>query len=192
MTNATPFMNIALGTGAFAAEHDQEFKLMDEAAFQSFYRRTAPALRSYIRLICADAALADDLLQESFYRLLRADVKELNEFQTRAYLYKVAISLVSDHWRRLKRERRWSETIVVRNQEPQNLDLTHDMTRVFRQLKPQQQTLLWLAYVEGFDHREIAAVLGMKEKSVRVVLFRARKELGDVLREKDLAPRETS
>jgi RNA polymerase sigma-70 factor (ECF subfamily) len=52
---------------------------------------------------------------------------------------------------------------------------------VFAQLKPQEQSLLWLAYVEGFDHREIASTLQLKEGSIRVLLFRARKRLADML-----------
>ena len=62
--------------------------------------------------------------------------------------------------------------------------------RVFDQLKTQEQTLLWLAYVEGFDHREIAVALDLKEKSVRVLLFRARKKLAGMLSEQHLGPGE--
>ena len=56
-----------------------------------------------------------------------------------------------------------------------------DMTEAFGELKPQQRSLLWLAYVEGFDHREIADAAGVKEKSVKVLLFRARKALAGIL-----------
>ena len=44
-------------------------------------------------------------------------------------------------------------------------------------LPPRDRALLWLAHVEGYDHREIAKVLGLQERSVRVILFRARKKL---------------
>jgi RNA polymerase sigma-70 factor (ECF subfamily) len=59
--------------------------------------------------------------------------------------------------------------------------MSDDMTRAFRQLKPEHRSLLWLAYVEGFDHREIAAARGVQEKSVRVLLFRARQALAAIL-----------
>ena len=64
------------------------------------------------------------------------------------------------------------------------------MSRIFEQLKPQEQSLLWLAYVEGFDHREIALALQLTEKSVRVLLFRARKKLAGILTEKGFGPAE--
>jgi RNA polymerase sigma-70 factor (ECF subfamily) len=53
---------------------------------------------------------------------------------------------------------------------------------VFGELKPQQRQMLWLSYVEGSDHREIATALGVREGSVRVLLHRARKKLASLLK----------
>lgn len=44
------------------------------------------------------------------------------------------------------------------------------------------RSLLWLAYVEGAEHPEIAEVLNLKEKSVKVLLLRARQRMESVLR----------
>jgi len=65
------------------------------------------------------------------------------------------------------------------------------MMRVFAELKPQERALLWLAHVEGSSHDEIAEAMGVKAKSVRVMLFRARKRLGDLLTRRGLAPEGT-
>ena len=59
-----------------------------------------------------------------------------------------------------------------------------DVHRAFDQLKPRERQLLWLAHVEGFDHKEIADLTGLKVASVRVLLFRARGELASALRER--------
>jgi RNA polymerase sigma-70 factor (ECF subfamily) len=99
----------------------------------------------------------------------------------RSYLYRTAESLVADHWRRWKREQRWTAESLFQKEGPPDRDMSDDMTRAFRQLKPEHRSLLWLAYVEGFDHREIAAARGVREKSVRVLLFRARKALAAIL-----------
>ena len=157
---------------------------MDEGTFREFYLQTAPKLRAYIRRACGDAALADDLLQESFYRFLRANLSALEQWQLKAYLYRVANSLLADHWRRVKREKRWRlEQLFGETQPVEPSSSEGEAMRVFRKLKPREQLLLWLAYVEGFDHREIALALQLNEKSVRVLLFRARKNLGDALRQ---------
>ena len=91
--------------------------VMDEAKFREFYREAAPGLRAYVRRACGDAALADDLVQEAFYRFLRVNLPAGESWQTRAYLYRTASSLLADHWRRLRRERRWSlERFFGRNE----------------------------------------------------------------------------
>jgi len=178
---------------------------MDAAAFQVFYVKTAPGLRGYIRRASGNEALADDILQESYLRFLRADLFQFRDSQFRnaqvsdvtradaplkAYLYKIASSLLVDHWRRVKRERRWSLWNFLGGEPVTHPKSESDSMRFFRRLKPQEQLLLWLAYVEGFDHREIAAALRLKEKSVRVVLFRARKKLARTLEDAGLGRKE--
>jgi RNA polymerase sigma-70 factor, ECF subfamily len=163
---------------------------MEEAAFSAFYHETGPKLWSYIRRTSGDAALADDLLQETFFRFLRADLPLMDRLQSRAYLYRIASSLITDHWRRLKRERRRSLDWSFRNDACVKPETGTDEMRVFERLKIQEQTLLWMAYVEGFDHREIAAALQLQEKSVRVLLFRARKRLAALVGKKEVSPGE--
>jgi len=58
------------------------------------------------------------------------------------------------------------------------------VSQVLQEMNPQQRSLLWLAYVEGNEHKEIAQVLGLKEKSIRVLLFRARQKLAELLSQK--------
>jgi RNA polymerase sigma-70 factor (ECF subfamily) len=164
---------------------------MDQAAFQRLYEDTAPKLRAYLRRASGNAAQADDILQETFYRFLRADLPELGKFQLKAYLYRTASALLSDHWRREKRERRWSVLALFRSEPADHGEPDGDTMHLFQRLKPQEQALLWLAYVEGFDHREVAAALQLNEKSVRVLLFRARKKLASVLRKRGLDGKET-
>jgi RNA polymerase sigma-70 factor (ECF subfamily) len=153
--------------------------LMDEDAFRRFYEETAPGLQGYIRRTCGEADLAEDILQEAFYRFLRADLPQMAPQQMKAYLFKTATTLLADHWRREGREKLWkklwSPPATHSGQE------TEDVSKAFAALKPAERALLWLAYVEGFEHGEIALALGLKEKSIRVLLFRSRKRLAQVL-----------
>ena len=52
-----------------------------------------------------------------------------------------------------------------------------DLDRAMRQLTARERALLWLAYAEGSSHREIAAAVGVKLASVKLLLFRARRKL---------------
>ena len=160
---------------------------MNEAQFEAFYRSTAGGVWSYIYRMTGNASLADDLLQKTFFRFLRSNAAIANDEHLRRYVFRTATNLVFDHFRETKRQRKIAETYVPELRTERN-ELRHDMMRLFGELKPQERALLWLAHVEGCSHAEIGETLGVKEKSVKVLLFRARKRLGDLLTRHGLAP----
>ena len=158
---------------------------MDQTNFQDFYRKTAPQLWAYIYRSGGNSDLADDVLQETFYRFLRRGYSDWSEVQMKAYLYKTATSVLIDIWRK-KRPQIDPDSTQEVSSKPLDLDLAYDVGRAFEELNSQEQLLLWLAYVEGFRHREIAHVVGLKEQSVRVLLFRVRKKFATILEERGL------
>lgn len=155
-----------------------------DEAFLSFYAATARPLWAYLRASCGDRAVADDLLQESYLRMLTVDLRHEGESGQRAYLYRIAGNLLHDHWRR---ERRRPSTAPLIDEEATAHashdhaatagDAQMDVQRALARLAPRDRQLLWLAHVEGATHREVAAALGLGVASVRVLLFRARRRL---------------
>jgi RNA polymerase sigma-70 factor (ECF subfamily) len=158
---------------------------MDEARFEAFYRANAGSLWSYIYRLTGDPSTADDLLQKAFYRFLRANPQMASDDHLRRYLFRTATNLAFDHFRETKRER-GREIVIDEAVSRDSADLRHDMMRTFAELKPRERVLLWLAHVEESEHADIAEALGVKTKSVKVLLFRARKRLGDLLRKKGI------
>jgi len=155
---------------------------MDEQAFYSFYTKTAGALRAYVARASGDLNQADDIVQESFLRLLRMPAASGDPQQLRPLLFRIASNLMTDEWRR---RRRATNAAAAHGLEPPastpDMALRLDMIRGFQQLKPQQRQMMWLAYVEGADHGEIALALGLRQGSVRVLLHRARRRLASLL-----------
>lgn len=148
--------------------------MMNEIEFENFYNQHSRSLWAYVRRIANSAEIADDITQESFMRFLGATRRtDTNE---KAYLYRIATNLVYDSFRRSTRERKRRE---IATEEPvyEQFAAESEMTKVFDKLKPQERALLWLAYVEGYQHSEIAETLNLKSLSVRVLLFRARRKL---------------
>jgi RNA polymerase sigma-70 factor, ECF subfamily len=149
-----------------------------EMPFEAFYASTAPALAAFVRRVSGNASASEDILQETYLRFLRARHAGRALGEMRSYLYRTATTIICDQWRRPRHEERELEA------EGQAGDpaLRIDMARAFSQLVPRERALLWLAYVEGSDHAEIAAALGLSRISVRVLLFRARAKLARILR----------
>ena len=159
---------------------------MEEARFEAFYRANAGSLWSYLYRLTGDSAAADDLLQKAFFRFLRANPAVESDEHMRRWLFRAATNLALDHFREMKRER--SREIEVPPQAEGREVLRHDMMKIFAQLKPRERALLWLAHVEEAGHEDIGDALGVKTGSVKVLLFRARKKLGEMLTRKGLAP----
>lgn len=152
---------------------------MDEDTFRGFYDRTARMLWSYLRHLTGSADTADDLLQESYYRFLRADAALGNEALRKSYLFRIATNLAHD---RFRRERRQPEIVTdEREQVPgegvSSPDARIHLTQAFSGLTPRERSLLWLAYAEGSSHQEIAARTGLRAGSIKSLLYRARRRL---------------
>lgn len=155
---------------------------LGEAEFRAFYEDTARGLRGWLRRVMPPDAV-DDALQEAYLRLLRTPHAALPVQERRAYLYRIASNLVTDRWRRQRKERGAGvapapDTLAA---PPVSQGDRLDVTRALERLRIQERTLLWLAYVEQASHREIASALEVKEASVRVLLSRARRKLAAAL-----------
>src|SRR5882724_12680587 len=74
--------------------------VMDEDTFRAFYERTARGVWAYLARVTGDRQVADDLLQETFYRFLRAAATHENEQHRRNSLYRIATNLARDARRR--------------------------------------------------------------------------------------------
>jgi len=160
--------------------------------WEGFYNRYSRAFWFYIHKICGDRNMADDIFQESFYRFLRAKPVVVSENHMKSYLYKIAFRLIIDEKRRIKVAKRAIEEEKEKYKGRKNKEsqesavlLSLAMEKIFKLLKPRKRILLWLAYVEGYSHHEIAEITETKEKSVKTQLFLARNELANLLKKKE-------
>src|SRR6266513_986490 len=163
---------------------------MDEETFRAFYDRTARQVWAYLARITGDAQLADDLLQEAFYRFYRARAVYEDESHRRNSLFRIATNLARDSGRRRRRGR--DVALPDDDADPKDLPIDSrtadraaqrtDVRRALARLKPSQRQMLWLAYAQGSSHEEIGEVLGLTRGSVKALLFRARRKLAELLR----------
>src|SRR5262245_46863822 len=177
--------------GAAAADESTSALVMDEDAFRLFYDRTARPVWAYLARLTGDPRTADDLLQEAYYRFLRAAPGQdfASADHRRNYLFRIATNLARDLHRRPR-----ADAIQMNDAfEPADRDAGDtasqvadrvDVSRAMAQLKPRDRSMLWLAYANGSTHEEIADILGLRVGSIKLMLFRARKRLAALLPER--------
>lgn len=171
---------------AKAADEGHVAFVMTEDEFRLFYDRNARPLWAYLSRLTGDRQAADDLLQESFYRFLRANATLDSDAHRKHYLFRIATNLVRDGYRQSKTRPSTTEHDVELLQAGPDsggsrADTRVDLDRAMAQLKPRERAMLWMAYAQGSSHREIATVVGVKAESVKPLLFRARRKLAELL-----------
>src|SRR5690349_89707 len=139
--------------------------VFDEAAFAAFYDRTARALWAFAFRATGNAADADDIASESFCRLLQSADRLAGHDECRRYLFRIAGNLVVDRWRKQRRDQEQPLDDHPAPVAPATLD-ADDVIESFAKLNEHDRVLLWLAYVEGHSHAEIAAAVGVRKGSV--------------------------
>jgi RNA polymerase sigma-70 factor (ECF subfamily) len=156
---------------------------MDSDQFAAFYQRSSRPLWAYLARASGDAALADDLMQESYVRFLCASSPCDGEVASRRYLFRIASNLLRDHWRRprtLPIEELPEHCSAARDTSAQT-DSRLTLDPALAKLRPRDRQLLWLAHAENYSHREIAEITGLAVTSIRLLLFRARREMAHLL-----------
>jgi RNA polymerase sigma-70 factor (ECF subfamily) len=174
---------------------------MTPARFDLWYEELRSPLRAYLRRIANNRAAADDLFQETWIRFLTHPPNTLEAAAVRAYVFTIATHLARDAWRRETLIGRWFraarpekgvehnrderlETVGDKAQAPDaRYEAREDVARALQTLTVRERAILWLAHVEQYEHREIAAMLGIRPGSVRVLLHRARRRALAVLRD---------
>lgn len=133
-----------------------------------------------------DPEEARDLLQETFLRAARRPGSiPHRDRAAEAWLTRVLVNLCRDRWRRLKVRReagpapRWSRRIP---NDPEAMEGARQAVRdALEALKPRTRAIVVMHEIEGVDRAEIAALLGMRETTVRWHLSTGRNKLRRIL-----------
>ena len=157
----------------------------DHAAFGELVRCHQSAVRNFLRhLTRGDAALADDLAQETFMQAYRG----LARFRGTASFSTWLLGIAHNHWRNARRRQRdhapldetsKSEFAVAAT--TATSDLQHDLAAALRQLSADEQLALHLGYQQGLSHGEIAALLDWPLGTVKTHLARSKEKLRHLL-----------
>lgn len=157
---------------AAAAEHETVTFAMDEEAFRLFYEKTSRPVWAYLSRMTGDRQLADDLLQDTYYRFLRARRDYESDAHRQNALFRIATNLLRDAYRR-QRRRPAPSPLLPEEAGPAGIDEAQ---------RAVARTDVSRAMAQELSHREIAEGLGLKTGSIKLLLWRARQRLMAVLR----------
>lgn len=174
-----------------------------ELAYRELIRRYERPVFSLVFRMVRDRALAEDLSQETFIKVLNNIDKYVPEFKFSSWLFKIANNLAIDHLRR-----RRIQTVSMDGapdattasqieatsfelashgesalDELEAKELGSAIERAIAALRPEYRSCIMLRHVEGRSYEEIAATLDLPLGTVKTYIHRARHELRKALEE---------
>jgi len=156
----------------------------DRAAFVELIRRRQQGVRRFMRQLCRDETLADDLAQQVFLRMWRSlpQLDVLERFN--GWLKQVMVSVWMDEIRqRRSRIPGFAGVDSEGASARQSPGLERDLESALAQLEARTRLCVVLAYSEGHTHPEIAALLAIPLGTAKSLVTRGAQELRALLRD---------
>jgi RNA polymerase sigma factor (sigma-70 family) len=166
----------------------------DQTTFEAFIDHYYGPLSGYLERMLQDSGKAEDVVQETFIKLIRQIRENPAPENTRAWLYKVASNLCRDYWRSASYR---SERTAL-PEVPERLDKRPSVAEIYErretrkeiiqslnQLTETQREIVILRFYQDLKLIEIAEVLNLPLGTVKSRLFHALKQLKKQLTEKE-------
>ncbi|MCS5636344.1 MAG: sigma-70 family RNA polymerase sigma factor [Myxococcota bacterium] len=161
------------------------FRDGDEAAFDQLFRRWAGPLLRYLERMLGESAMAEELVQEAFFRVHRARHRYEPRARFSTWLYRIATNLALNELKRPRRRHVHEEEDRVElrgtgpgvDEQVATRRLGARVESELEKLPERQRMALWLSAAEGHSYAEVASILDTTEKSVKALVHRARAAL---------------
>ena len=158
-------------------------------AFDALYAALAGRLRGYLLSQCRDAALADDLLQDTFMQIHRSRRTYQPGRPVTPWAYAIARHVYLMQRRSAGRRTRFEERLAA---DARSSDGSRDalgtivegdqVRRALRGVPADQRQALLMHHVEGWSFVEIATRLGLRVNAAKTRAFRGMKKMREQLK----------
>jgi RNA polymerase sigma-70 factor (ECF subfamily) len=154
----------------------------DTAAFGELVRRHQSHVRNFLRKLCGDYALADDLAQDCFMHAW----DKLQTYSGRGsfigWVLKVAYTTFLQSKRKSKRYTEILESAGhVADQESRSKvmpsDEITDLDKFLAVLDDEERAIMVMSYACGLSHREIGMATEMPVGTVKSIIFRGKEKI---------------
>ena len=160
----------------------------DTEAFGRLYDIFADRIYRHIYYRTGNPDDAKDLMQEVFTRAWQALPKYKNtKTPFLGWLFTIAHNRIIDYYRAKKDYAYLTDDIIIPDHAPgpeklAEVQFTQQAVRkAILQLPGDQQQVIILSFIEGFEYHEIAAALNKSEGNIRVIIHRALKKMRETM-----------
>lgn len=153
-----------------------ESQLGNTRAFELLYREFYQRLFLFCRRMTGATEPAEELVQESFIKAWQALPKFRHESSFYTWLRQIASRLVIDRFR-LKQEQIWQNAVELSEVDFSakfNVEQKMDLDKLIAFLPEGARSVIVLHDIEGYRHKEIAAMMNIAEGTSKAQLSRAR------------------
>lgn len=167
----------------------------DKEAFKEIYCRFYSLLYNYGSKLVSDKDLVKDCIQDVFIKLIQNYLSLSVTPNVKGYLIKALRNKLYDALEKEKDTEDISlyedmfvtdELLPLLSFEDSDADnQAKYLMQVFSRLSPHQQEIIYLYYVNGLKHEEIAEVMGINYQSSKNLLFRSLSSLRKLYLKKD-------
>ncbi len=159
----------------------------EASAFGLLYDKYQPQIYRFIYLKVGHREEAEDLTHQVFLKTWGSiDRYNFQGFPFSAWLYQIARNQVVDYYR-TKKVNITLESITelrIESHYPNEIDVNSDIEKVkqaIHKLNPKQQDVIILRFIEDFSLSEVASILDKTETAVKLLQYRAIKNLKRIL-----------
>ncbi|PAV31003.1 hypothetical protein CIL05_04650 [Virgibacillus profundi] len=158
---------------------------MKKYIFTELFEQYQLPLFRYLMQMTRNRELAEELLQETFYRAM-VSLKVKNMLHARAWLFKVARNLFIDSVRKSNAEQRMVDKVKMEHipisdlgnpeQQLEKRTRQEELEEVMGMLPERMQTILYLREIQGLTYKELSTTMNLTESQVKTTLHRARQK----------------
>lgn len=160
----------------------------DDKARKELYMRYAGSLYALCLRYVGDRELARDLMHDGIMKVFDTIGKYRPEGSLKSWVSRVTVNLVIDHIRKSRNFQTVSleekqERLPEPEKEEMRLVPKEELMKMVTRLPETKRVIFNLFCVEGYSHKDIATMLGIKEKTSSSLLFKARMQLADEVKD---------
>ncbi|PID29002.1 MAG: hypothetical protein CSB55_02740 [Candidatus Cloacimonadota bacterium] len=152
----------------------------DVAAFEKLYEKHFPAIFRYVMMRVQNRDYAEEIVSNVFFKAMqKISLFKWKSIPFSAWLYRIAISEISNYFRKAKKQTKIKDSYVEKEDIAQyERSYDYDFIKEYIDKLPQKdQEIIILRYFENKSFQDISQILRIRENTLRVNLHRALKKL---------------